>query len=87
MVLKTTAIAIQWLCSDHMVIPTAAKATMDTATEERYFLCSPCRNVISRTVRAMSEFVRQLPAAKNRSTEAEDIVGIREQATTGEEKI
>jgi hypothetical protein len=35
----------------------------------------------------MSEFVRQSPARKNMSTEAEDTVGIREQATTGEEKV
>jgi hypothetical protein len=29
--------------------------------------------------------VRQMPAGKNMSTEAEDIVGIRHQATTGED--
>jgi hypothetical protein len=29
--------------------------------------------------------VRQSPASKNVSTEAEDIVGVRHQATTGEE--
>jgi hypothetical protein len=70
-----------------MVVATDANATMDTATEERCFLCGPRRGVLSRTVRAMSEFVRQTPAGKNMSTEAEDIIGIREQTTTGEEKI
>jgi hypothetical protein len=30
--------------------PMFAHATMDTATEERYFLCGPCLDVISRTI-------------------------------------
>jgi hypothetical protein len=51
-----------------------------TATEEWCFLCSPCRYVISRTVGARScERV-----GKEMSTEADDIVGIRHQATTGD---
>jgi hypothetical protein len=33
----------------------------------------------------VNEFVRQSPAAKNVSTEAEGIVGIRNQATAGED--
>jgi hypothetical protein len=69
----------------------SARQQFQTATEERYFLCGPCRNVISRTV-SESQFrvdswsnalvVRQTPAGKNVSTEVEDIVGIRHQATT-----
>jgi hypothetical protein len=57
----------------------------DTATKERYFLCGPCRDVISRTITggqlvtvdgwSNESFVRQPPACKNVSTEAEDIVG------------
>jgi hypothetical protein len=58
---------------------------MDTATEEFCFLCGPCRNVTRRTVGANELAVGQLPAGKNVSTEAEDIVGIRRQATTGED--
>jgi hypothetical protein len=47
-------VARQRLGSDHVGIPTGANATMDTATEEWCFLCDPCREVINRTVGAMS---------------------------------
>jgi hypothetical protein len=70
---------------------------LETATEEQCFLCGPCRDVINRTV-SESELVelrvdslsnelvvRQLPAGKNMSMEAEEIVEIRHQATTGED--
>jgi hypothetical protein len=66
----------------------------ETATEEQCFLCGPCRNVISRTtsesqlrVDSWSNelVVRQSSASKNVSKEAEDIVGIRHQATTGKD--
>jgi hypothetical protein len=50
----TTAVARQWLSSDHVGIQTDANATVATATEERRFLCGLCRGVISRTVGAMS---------------------------------
>jgi hypothetical protein len=36
----------QWLSSDHVGIQT--EVTIDTTTEECCFLCSPCRDVISR---------------------------------------
>jgi hypothetical protein len=72
----------------------SARQQLETATKEQCFLCGPCRDVISRTV-SESQFrvdswsnalvVRQTPAGKNVSTEAEDIVGIRHQATTGED--
>jgi hypothetical protein len=40
--------------------------------------------VVSRCVATLSRVLRQSPACKNMNTEAEDIVGIRHQATTGE---
>jgi hypothetical protein len=55
MALQTTTVARQWLSSDHVGIPIDANATMHT-TEEGYFLCDPCRDVISRTVAAMSQY-------------------------------
>jgi hypothetical protein len=62
-----------------------ARQQFETATEERRFLCGPCRDVISRKVSESQLrvdswnnglIVRQSPAAKNVSTEAEGIVGI-----------
>jgi hypothetical protein len=69
---------------------------LETATEERCFLCGPCRDVISRTgsesqlrVESGSNelVVRQSPAGKNVSTEADDIVENRHQATTDEDTV
>jgi hypothetical protein len=63
-----------------------------TATKEWCFLCGTCRDVISRTVSesqlrvdswSNELVVRQSPAGKNVSKEAEGTVGIRPQATTG----
>jgi hypothetical protein len=71
-----------------------ARQQLETATEERCFLCSWSRDVISRTVSESqlrvdswsNELVaRQSPAGKNVSTEAESNVGIRHRATTGED--
>jgi hypothetical protein len=66
-------------------IPTDANVT-----EEQCFLRGPCRNFISRAVEAITQTQTQLvliqsPADKNVRTEAEDIVGIRHQATAGED--
>jgi hypothetical protein len=62
---------------------------LERATERRYFLCSPCRFVISRTVSQLKVNswsdeldVRQSPVGKNVSTEAENIVRINHQGTT-----
>jgi hypothetical protein len=41
MALQTTAVARQWLSSDHMVTPTDTNATMGV-TVKRCFLHSPC---------------------------------------------
>jgi hypothetical protein len=68
--------------------------TIEKRKKEWRFLCGPCRDFIIRTVsegqlRADSLrnelAVRQSPAGKNVSTEAEDIVGIRDQATASED--
>jgi hypothetical protein len=56
----------------------------ENATEEWCFLYSPCRDVINRTDRGM-RVVRQSPASENVNMKAEDIVGIRHQAMTGDE--
>jgi hypothetical protein len=67
---------------------------LETATEKLCFLCGPYRDVISRKVsESQLRFdswsnelaVRHSPAGKNMSKEATDIVGIRHQATTGED--
>jgi hypothetical protein len=67
---------------------------LQTATKEQCFLCGPYRDVIRRTVSesqlradswSIELVVRQSPAGKNGSTEAEDIIGIHHQATTGED--
>jgi hypothetical protein len=81
----TIPFARQWLNSDHMGIPTNAKATVDTATVGRCFLCGPCLDVISRTVRSNELVVGQSPAGKNVSTEAGDIIIIHHQATSDED--
>jgi hypothetical protein len=57
---------------------------MDTATEERCFLCRIFPDIICRTVGAMV-VVGQFPPVKNVSREAENIVEIRHYATTGED--
>jgi hypothetical protein len=56
-----------------MGIPTDA-----TATEELFSIRGPSSDVLNRVV-------RQSPTGKNASTEAEDVVGIRQQATTDED--
>jgi hypothetical protein len=66
-------------------ISTDANTTMDTATEEQCFLCVPLRDVIKQDTWSNEFVMRQSPAGNNVSTEAEDIVGIRHQATTGED--
>jgi hypothetical protein len=68
-----------------------ARQQLKTVTEEMYFLWGPCRNVIKNVVRGESIswsndlVVGQSLSSKNVSTEAEDIVGFRHQATTGED--
>jgi hypothetical protein len=59
---------------------------LDTATEERCFLCSPCRDVtrISRTVEAMSQ-LRDIHRPIR--TKAEDIVKIRYQESASENRL
>jgi hypothetical protein len=72
-----------------------ARKQLETTTEERCFLCDPCRDVLRRTVcenqlRVDSWrnelVVRQSPTGKKVSTEAGDILGIRYQETTGEKQ-
>jgi hypothetical protein len=61
----------------------SAQQQLETATEERCFLCCPCRDVIDMIVESNELVVRQTPVGKNSTIEAEDTVGIRHQATTG----
>jgi hypothetical protein len=70
MVLKTTAVARQLLNSDHIGIRTDANETgmvFSTRSTPRCYKQDSWGN---------ESVVRQLPAGKNMSTEAEDIVGI-----------
>jgi hypothetical protein len=62
-----------------------AQQQMETAKEEQCSLCGACRYVISRSAGTMSMLLRQSSAGKNMNMEAEDIVEIRHQATTGED--
>jgi hypothetical protein len=75
------------------VTPTASRTSMfkrkqlERVTQEQCFYAVRARDVINRTVNAVEWnelVVGQSQAGKNVSTEAEDVVGIRHQATTGE---
>jgi hypothetical protein len=72
-----------------------ARQQLEQATEKRRFLCCPSRDVICRPVGddqlrvdswSKVLVVRQSPAGKNVSPEAEDIVKIRHQATSEDTK-
>jgi hypothetical protein len=70
------AVARQWLSSDHVGIPTDAGKMFSTRPAP----------ICYKQDRWSNELVmRQSPAGKKLSTEEEDIVGIRQQATTGED--
>jgi hypothetical protein len=66
-------------------IKTDVNTTVELELRKGVFLGGPCRDVISRTFGAMKLVLRQSPTGKNVSTETEDIVEIRHQATTGED--
>jgi hypothetical protein len=56
----------------HIPAATNTHATIELLLEKGCFLCGPCRDVITRTVGAMSSFVRRRPAGNGFSTEAEE---------------